>query len=99
MTLVVVWGGFVRVTGSGLGCPDWPLCHGKALPQFDVTTFIEWLHRFLAIVAGLSLAGLTLWTIARYRAERALLGLTQVASALYLLQAALGGFVVLLELP
>jgi heme o synthase len=99
MTLVVIWGGVVRVTGSGLGCPDWPLCHGRALPAFDVPTFIEWFHRLLAIIAGLSLAALTLWTILRLRADRALLTLALAASALYLLQAVIGGIVVLLELP
>ena len=35
------WGGVVRVTGSGLGCPDWPLCHGQLLPSLDVATIIE----------------------------------------------------------
>src|SRR5207248_2836122 len=29
---LVVLGGVVRVSGSGLGCPDWPLCHGRVLP-------------------------------------------------------------------
>ncbi|MDO8563123.1 MAG: COX15/CtaA family protein, partial [Candidatus Limnocylindria bacterium] len=58
--LAAAWGGVVRVTGSGLGCPDWPLCHGTFLPQFDVATFIEWFHRFIAILSGLSLAATAL---------------------------------------
>ena len=38
--LVVVWGGVVRVSGSGLGCPDWPLCHRQLLPGLDLATRI-----------------------------------------------------------
>jgi protoheme IX farnesyltransferase len=96
---VVVWGGIVRVTGSGLGCPDWPLCHGQFLPGLDPQTRIEWFHRFIAIVAGLSLAALGLITIARYRDRRRALALVVAAGVLYLLQALLGAVVVLLELP
>ena len=36
-------GGFVRVTGSGLGCPDWPLCYGKIIPQ-RVTNISRSIH-------------------------------------------------------
>ena len=93
------WGGIVRVTGSGLGCPDWPLCHGQFLPSLDVATLIEWTHRSLAIIAGLALAALAVWTLARYRSDRRALVFVGIAVVLYWMQAILGAITVLLELP
>src|SRR5439155_26224461 len=49
----IVLGGVVPITGSGLGCPDWPLCHGQVVPSFDYHTLIEYAHRLVGTAAGL----------------------------------------------
>ncbi len=57
---VILWGAFVRATGSGAGCGDhWPLCNGEVLPQSPaMTTIIEFMHRITSGVALISVAGL-----------------------------------------
>src|SRR5919198_2607722 len=97
--LVVVWGGVVRVSGSGLGCPDWPTCHGQFLPSLDMATRIEWFHRFLGIAGGLTLAALGVTTLIAYRANRWLVTLVVAAGVLYIFQAVIGAGVVVLQLP
>ncbi len=61
--LVVLWGAFVRATGSGAGCGShWPLCNGEIIPRSPaVATVIELTHRLtsglaLALVVGLVVA-------------------------------------------
>jgi heme A synthase len=44
---VIIWGAFVRASGSGAGCGEhWPLCNGQVIPQVQLnTTLIEFAHR------------------------------------------------------
>src|SRR5260370_40836 len=51
--LQIALGGVVRVTGSGLGCPDWPLCHGRPYPPANLGSIIEYSHRAVGSVTEL----------------------------------------------
>ena len=96
---LVVLGGVVRVTDSGLGCPDWPLCHGGILPPWQLEAVIEYSHRLVAsaIVGPLVLAtGVLVWFA--YRREPWLVAPATLAVVLLLGQAMLGGATVLGEL-
>src|SRR5947208_17173345 len=93
--LQIALGGVVRVTGSGLGCPDWPLCHGRPYPAPDVHSVIEYSHRTVGTITGILLIATvaTAWIVFRRRrpivAWRASGALAAVAA-----EGALGGVVV-----
>jgi heme A synthase len=50
--LQIALGGLVRVSGSGLGCPDWPLCNGRPYPPANLHSIIEYSHRAVGSVTG-----------------------------------------------
>ncbi len=98
--MLVIIGGVVRVTGSGLGCPDWPLCYGKVLPPLEYTAVIEYTHRFVAsVVVGPLVVATAVIALAGYRSDRWVWIPAAVSVPLLIVQALLGGITVLTHLP
>ncbi|MEX0789124.1 MAG: heme o synthase [Anaerolineales bacterium] len=94
--LLIVLGGIVRATGSGMGCPDWPLCQDGAFPVLTAPALIEFAHRVAAALTS-PLILLTAW--AAWRGRRRESRLAWVGVGLLVVQILLGALSVRLRLP
>ena len=94
LTLIVLTGAAVRLTGSGLGCPDWPKCGGSALPPLSTHALIEFGNRVASGLVGIVtvIAAVLAFTRRPFRRDLALLALTLPLGVLA--QAVLGGVTV-----
>jgi cytochrome c oxidase assembly protein subunit 15 len=94
-TLIVISGAAVRLTGSGLGCPEWPRCNGTSVTPSDGHAYIEFSNRL--ITTPVSIAAVLCLALALlrrpYRRDFTVLGALLVAGVA--VQAVLGGITVL----
>jgi heme A synthase len=96
--LLIVVGGIVRVSDSGLGCGPggsglhgWPLCRGDLVPGTDINAIIEYIHRAAASIVGVMWIVLAVGAWRRYRPLRAV---TLAGLGLVIAQGLLGALVV-----
>ena len=76
LALIVLTGAAVRLTGSGLGCPDWPKCKGSIVPPLEFHPWVEYGNRLLTGLVGfvVALVSLSAWRRRPYRRSLALVG-------------------------
>ena len=87
--ILIVLGGITTQTGSGMACPDWPLCFGEFFPNLNTNVIIEMTHRYVATFVGF----LILFTfILAYRNHRTSKFLV-ISSGISLILVALQGYI------
>lgn len=101
--ILMVLGAYVKATGAGLACPEWPKCFddeglvGDWIPASaftDPLVAAEWWHRTVASVVGLGILGVAIWAW-RYREQGlAMPGFATAAVVLLPLQVYVGGLTV-----
>lgn len=96
MFVVLVMGATVTNTGSEHGCgKSWPLCHGQLIPQFAVSTFIEFSHRAVVGVESVLIIALAVGALYLYTRRLEIRILAPVMVAFLFLQAGLGAWAVM----
>jgi cytochrome c oxidase assembly protein subunit 15 len=94
LVVIVLTGAAVRLTGSGLGCPDWPKCYGGAVPPLQSHALIEYTNRVITALVGFAViaASVLAWRRRPFRWHLALFGALLPIGVIC--QAILGGLVV-----
>lgn len=111
--LLIFLGGLVRVSGAGLGCPDWPKCFGRWTPPTSVAqlpenidpnmfnftlAWIEYVNRLAGMMLGLLIAATAVYALVKYRRVPEIVIPSVLAALLVAFQGWQGGQVVASEL-
>jgi cytochrome c oxidase assembly protein subunit 15 len=94
LTLIVLTGAAVRLTGSGLGCPTWPKCYGNVYPPLNTHAVIEFANRMVTVPVSIAAGGAWLAAVLRRPYRRDLAWLGGLLPLGVIGQAVLGGFTV-----
>lgn len=111
--LLILMGGLVRVSGAGLGCPDWPTCFGRWIPPTSVDqlppeidpeqfnfrlAWTEYINRLLGMIVGLLIAFAAILALKQHRRVRSILYPSVAAAILVAIEGWHGSQVVLSDL-
>jgi len=99
--LIIITGGAVRLTGSGLGCPSWPNCQPGAFhatPEMGIHGAIEWGNRVFGFVVGVVALATLLATIFRKPRRKSLIKLALLVAIGVPMQAVIGLITVMTDL-
>jgi heme a synthase len=94
LTLIVLTGAAVRLTGSGLGCPTWPKCYGEVYPPLNTHAVIEFSNRVVTVPVVIAAGAAWLFALRRRPYRRDLMWLGALLPLGVIGQAVLGGFTV-----
>lgn len=97
--VVILWGAYVRASGSGAGCGDhWPLCDGQVLPRLDsAERIVELTHRLTSGLLGLMVAALALLAFRTFPRGHAARRWAATTGVLTIVEALLGAGLVVFE--
>jgi heme A synthase len=97
---VILWGAFVRATGSGAGCGNhWPTCQGEIIPRApEIETIIEFTHRLTSGMAFLLVLGMMIWAFKAYEKGHLVRMAAAFAMVFMVTEALVGAGLVLFEL-
>jgi len=100
LVLVVLWGAYVRATGSGAGCgAHWPLCNGEVVPRSpSAETLVEYSHRLTSGLLLLAMVGLVVGARRVYPPRHRVRRAAVVSLVLAIVEALIGAGLVLFEL-
>jgi cytochrome c oxidase assembly protein subunit 15 len=94
LTVIVMSGAAVRLTGSGLGCPTWPRCYGKIYPPLQTHAVIEFSNRMITVPVSIAAIAAFVLAFRRRPYRRDLMRLSVLLPLGVLAQAVLGGLTV-----
>jgi cytochrome c oxidase assembly protein subunit 15 len=98
LVVIVISGAGVRTSGSGLGCPSWPDCHGTFVPALDYHTWMEYGNRLLSTLVGVVCVAAGVLVFLRRPFRRDLVRPALVLPVGVVAEGALGAAAVILDL-